>query len=149
MEVLIMLATVEIIELLDLTDELSDMINQSEQMINYIEKKKQLKEDEAAQKLIKAFEEKKQQYEEVQRFGRYHPDYRKVTKETRLLKRDVDMLDAVAKFKIAEREIQMLLDDISEKIAHSVSKQIMVPRDGALFTDVGCGHGGSCGCNAS
>ena len=143
-----MLATVETIDLLDLTDELSEMINQSEQMLNYIEKKQQLKKDQQSQTLLKAFEDKKEQYEDVQRFGRYHPDYRVITKETRLLKREVDMLDSVAQFKVAERELQMLLDDISEKIAHSVSKQIMVPRDGALFTDVGCGHGGSCGCSA-
>lgn len=143
-----MLATVETIDLLDLTDELTEMINQSEQMLNYIEKKQQLKKDQQSQTLLKAFEDKKEQYEDVQRFGRYHPDYRVITKETRLLKREVDMLDSVAQFKVAERELQMLLDDISEKIAHSVSKQIMVPRDGALFTDVGCGHGGSCGCSA-
>lgn len=143
-----MLATVETIDLLDLTDELSEMVNQSEQMLNYIEKKQQLKKDQQSQALLKAFEYKKEQYEDVQRFGRYHPDYRVITKETRLMKREVDMLDSVAQFKVAERELQMLLDDISERIAHSVSKQIMVPRDGALFTDVGCGHGGSCGCGA-
>ncbi len=141
-----MLATVETINLLDLTDELSEMVNQSEQMLNYIEKKLQLKKDQQSQALLKAFEHKKEQYEDVQRFGRYHPDYRVITKEIRLLKREVDMLDSVAQFKVAERELQMLLDDISERIAHSVSKQIMVPREGALFTDVGCGHGGSCGC---
>ena len=141
-----MLATVETVDLLDLTDELSEMVNQSEQMLNYIEKKIQLKKDQQSQALLKAFEHKKEQYEDVQRFGRYHPDYRVITKETRLLKREIDMLDSVAQFKVAERELQMLLDDISERIAHSVSKQIMVPRDGALFTDVGCGHGGSCGC---
>ena len=143
-----MLATVETVDLLDLTDELSEMVNQSEQMLNYIEKKLQLKKDQQSQALLKAFEHKKEQYEDVQRFGRYHPDYRVITKETRLLKREIDMLDSVAQFKVAERELQMLLDDISERIAHSVSKQIMVPRDGALFTDVGCGHGGSCGCSA-
>lgn len=141
-----MLATVETVDLLDLTDELSEMVNQSEQMLNYIEKKIQLKKDQQSQALLKAFERKKEQYEDVQRFGRYHPDYRVITKEIRLLKREVDMLDSVAQFKVAERELQMLLDDISERIAHSVSKQIMVPREGALFTDVGCGHGGSCGC---
>lgn len=146
MEVFIMLATVETVDLLDLTDELSEMVNQSEQMLNYIEKKIQLKKDQQSQALLKAFERKKEQYEDVQRFGRYHPDYRVITKEIRLLKREVDMLDSVAQFKVAERELQMLLDDISERIAHSVSKQIMVPREGALFTDVGCGHGGSCGC---
>lgn len=148
MEVIVILATVEIIDILDLSDELSEMIINSKQMANYIEKKTQLKEDGEAQALLKAFEQKKEAYDEVQRFGRYHPDYRVVTKETRLMKREVDMLGSVAEFKIAERELQMLLDEISERIAFSISNQIMVPKDGALFTDAGCSHGGGCGCSA-
>lgn len=143
-----MLATVEIIDLLDLTDELSEMIINSEQMIHYIEKKRALKQDKEAQLLLADFDKKKQAYEEVQRFGRYHPDYRQTTKETRLMKREVDMLGPVAQFKVAERELQNLLDEISQKIAYSVSKEIMVPREGALFTGSGCGHGGGCGCSA-
>lgn len=143
-----MLATLEIIDILDLTDELSEMIVHSEQMNNYIEKKVQLKQDEQAQYLLKTFEQKKERYEEVQRFGRYHPDYSKMTKEIRLFKREVDVNKSVAAFKIEERKLQTFLDDISEKIAFSVSRNIMVPRDGALFTEAGCGHGGSCGCGA-
>src|SRR5699024_1154256 len=110
--------------------------------------KVQLKQDQEAQSLLKDFERKKEIYADVQRFGRYHPDYSQMTKEVRLMKREVDMLNSVAEFKIVERKLQALLDDISEKIAFSVSKKIMVPKDNALFKDVGCGHGGSCGCSA-
>lgn len=148
MEEIIMLATLEIIDILDLTDELSEMIIDSEQMHDYIEKKVQLKHDREAQSLLNEFQRKKEVYEDVQRFGRYHPDYSRMTKEIRLMKREVDMLDPVAEFKIVERKLQALLDDISEKIAFSVSEKIMVPKDNALFKDVGCGHGGSCGCSA-
>ncbi|SEN64242.1 Cell fate regulator YlbF, YheA/YmcA/DUF963 family (controls sporulation, competence, biofilm development) [Amphibacillus marinus] len=146
-----MLATSEILEILDLTDDLGQMIIQSEAMLNYLSRKKQLKDDIEAQSLIKQFERKKVEYEEVQRFGRYHPDFSQTTKETRLLKREIDMLEAVAQFKIAERELQMLLDDISQTLASSISKQIIVPRDGALFqgSGCGCGSGGGCGCKAS
>ncbi|MBU5595560.1 YlbF family regulator [Amphibacillus sp. MSJ-3] len=143
-----MIATIELMDILDLTDELSEMIIASEQMLHYIEKKQELKQNQEVQTLLKAFERKKEEYAEVQRFGRYHPDYSKITKETRLMKREIDMLEPVALFKVAERELQTLLEDISEKIAFSISKQIMVPREGALFTDSGCGHGGSCGCSA-
>ncbi|WP_017471779.1 YlbF family regulator [Amphibacillus jilinensis] len=146
-----MLATTECIHLLDHTDELAKMIIDSEQMVNYIENKRKLKQNKEAQALIKQFEIKKEQYEDVQRFGRYHPDFSQITKEMRMVKREVDMHEAVAQFKVAERDLQALLDDISEKIAHSISKQIIVPRDGALFTDsgCGCGSGGGCGCKAS
>lgn len=146
-----MLATTEIIELLEQTDQISAMINQSEQMFHYIVKKRELAEDQVAQNLIRTFTKMKEQYEDVQRFGRYHPDFSKVTKEIRLMKREIDMLDSVAQFKLAERELQILLDDISERLAFSVSQQIIVPRDGALFSEggCGCGSGGSCGCKVS
>ncbi|MCZ0703989.1 cell fate (sporulation/competence/biofilm development) regulator YlbF (YheA/YmcA/DUF963 family) [Natronobacillus azotifigens] len=146
-----MLATTEIVALLDQTDRIGNLINQSEQMDRYIQAKKRLENDKEAQALITAFYNMKEQYEEVQRFGRYHPDFSKVTKEIRVLKREVDMHEVVAAFKVAERDIQILLDDISERIAFSVSKQIKVPRDGALFTEggCGCGSGGGCGCKAS
>lgn len=146
-----MLVNADIVALLDQAEHIGQLINLSEQMENYNQAKKQLAEDKEAQALIATFEKKKDQYEEVKRFGRYHPDYSKITKEIRVIKREVDMHDTVAAFKIAERDIQMLLDDVSERIAFSVSKQIKVPRDGALFTDsgCGCGSGGGCGCKAS
>ncbi|WP_090792721.1 YlbF family regulator [Pelagirhabdus alkalitolerans] len=143
-----MLATTEIVDVLDLTEELAEMIVNSEEMINYIEKKNHLKQDTHAQTVIKQFESLKEKYEDVQRFGRYHPDYNKIMKETRLKKREVDMLESVAQFKIAERSLQTLLEQVTESIAHSISPQIMVPKDGAIMTDssCGCGSGGSCGC---
>lgn len=59
----------------------------------------------------------------------------------------MDMNDKVAKFKIAERNLQKLLDEISQFVAQSVSAQIKAPQDGAALTDSGCGHGGACGCS--
>lgn len=146
-----LLATTEIVTLLDQSDQIGQLINQSEAMDRYLHAKKQLADDAEAQALISAFYHMKDQYEEVERFGRYHPDYGKVTKEIRVLKREVDMHASVAAFKVTEREIQMLLDDVSERIAFSISTQIKVPRDGALLTDssCGCGSGGGCGCKAS
>ncbi|CQR47812.1 hypothetical protein BN1058_02143 [Paraliobacillus sp. PM-2] len=146
-----MLATTEIVEILDGSEEIGQMIIASDVMYEYMEAKKRLANNAEAQALITRFNNKKEQYEEVQRFGRYHPDYSKIMKEIRQTKRDMDMNDLVASFKIAERNIQTLLDDVSSCIAHSVSEQVKVPKDGALLTDssCGCGSGGSCGCQAS
>ncbi|MFB1051910.1 YlbF family regulator [Paraliobacillus sp. JSM ZJ581] len=146
-----MLATTEIVELLDRSEQIGQMILSSDVMDEYIEAKKRLVNDAEAQILIKRFNDKKEQYEEVQRFGRYHPDYSNIMKEIRQTKRDMDMNDCVAAFKVAERNIQTLLDEISHCIAHSVSDQVKVPKAGALLTDssCGCGSGGGCGCQAS
>lgn len=146
-----MLATTEIVDILDRSEQIGQMILSSDVMNEYIEAKKILANDVEAQTLIKRFNDKKEQYEEVQRFGRYHPDYSKIMKEIRQTKREMDMNDCVASFKVAERNIQTLLDEVSGCIAHSISDQVKVPKDGALLTDssCGCGSGGSCGCQAS
>ncbi|PXW92626.1 cell fate (sporulation/competence/biofilm development) regulator YlbF (YheA/YmcA/DUF963 family) [Streptohalobacillus salinus] len=145
-----MLATIEIIDLLDETDELISMINHSEAMVNYLNKKEQLKKDSEAQALIRTFEQKKIDYEDIERFGRYHPDYSKILKETRLLKREIDMHDTVAAFTQAERQLQTLLEDVTEQLAHTISEDIIVEREHALFTEhkKGCSTGGGCGCSA-
>src|SRR5699024_11555578 len=92
--------------------------------------KKELLMNEQAQSIIKNFSNIKEQYEDVQRFGHYHPDYHEIMKNVRSTKRKMDMDPYVAAFKLAERNLQRFLDDVSEYIAESVSEQVMVPRDG-------------------
>ncbi|QHT46538.1 YlbF family regulator [Bacillus sp. SB49] len=145
-----MLATMEIVDILDRSESIGRMVMNSDTMQHYQEAKSALANDKEAQKLIKRFADMKEHYEDVQRFGRYHPDYNSIMKEVRLVKREMDMHESVAQFKKAEREIQKLLDEISESVAFSVSEQIKVPKNGAALTDSGCsggcGSGGSCGC---
>ncbi|MDL4841286.1 YlbF family regulator [Aquibacillus rhizosphaerae] len=147
-----MLATIEIVDLLDKSEQIGQMILESDVMFEYHIAKKTLADDQEAQQLISDFRNIKDQYDEVQRFGRYHPDYNKIMKDIRSTKREMDMNEKVASFKIAERNLQDLLDDVTELFAHSVSHQVKVPRDGALLKEGGCGCGsgsGGCGCQAS
>ena len=51
------------------------------------------------QTLIQQFTAMKERYEEVQRFGKYHPDYTTVSMKMRELKRSVDLHDKVALLK--------------------------------------------------
>ncbi len=149
-----MIATLEYVNILDHTDRITKMILQSDVMSQYEYAYRTLQEDEEAQRLISAFNNIKEHYEDVQRFGRYHPDFNEIMKNVRSTKRKMDMNSSVAAFKIAERELQRFLDEISDYIAKSVSEHIMVPKDGLALTDGGCatggcGSGGSCGCQAS
>ncbi|MCA0983598.1 YlbF family regulator [Halobacillus yeomjeoni] len=145
-----MLATMEIVDLLDRSEEIGQMVMNSDTMHNYQQAKRELEQDKEAQRLIKQFADMKEHYEDVQRFGRYHPDYNSIMKKVRTVKREMDMHEKVALFKKAERELQKLLDEISEMVAFSVSEQIKVPKNGMALTDTGCsggcGSGGSCGC---
>ncbi|SET29913.1 Cell fate regulator YlbF, YheA/YmcA/DUF963 family (controls sporulation, competence, biofilm development) [Oceanobacillus limi] len=146
-----MIATLEYVDILDRAELLGNMIIQSEVVVAFQKARNELNTDPEAQKLIRAFNDIKEQYEDVQRFGRYHPDYNEIMKKVRTTKREMDMHEKVATYKIAERNLQRLLDEISEHIAHSVSKDIKVPKDGAALSDsgCGCGSGGSCGCGGS
>lgn len=149
-----MIITESYIDIMNETDQLITYILQSDVMQTYEEAKLALDTDLEAQTLIKAFEAMKDDYEDVQRFGMYHPDYYDIMKNVRSVKRKMDMDDKVAAFKIAERQMEQFLYDISKLLAESVSENIMVPLDGAALTDSGCssggcGTGGSCGCQAS
>ncbi|WP_096199234.1 YlbF family regulator [Bacillus sp. FJAT-45350] len=137
-------------DVLSETDMLSQMVIQSELFYNYQAKKRELQQDEEAQSLIRQFQYIKDQYEDAQRFGKYHPDYLKIVTETRELKREVDLQPSVAAFKKAEKELEDILIEISTLIAHSVSKTIKVPTGNPYFDSMscsgGCSTGGSCGC---
>lgn|SRR5690625_3032704 len=150
-----MIVTLEHVDILDKSESLAKMILQSEVIKQYEEAYIALKQNETAQRLIRSFTMMKERYEEVERFGRYHPDYVEIMKEIRSVKREMDMHPLVANFKRKERESQRFLDDISETIAYSVSEQIIVPRDdrfadssGSGCGTGGCGSGGSCNCSA-
>lgn len=147
-----MLATIERIELLDKAEELVQMVLNSDIAENYRQCLYRVKSSKETQAKISSFVKMKERYEEVQRFGRYHPDYKEVMGQIRILKREVDLDDFVAEFKRAENDLQALLDEISVLIGRSVSDNVKVPTGNPFFDTGsscggGCGSGGSCGCS--
>lgn len=148
-----LLATLEGVQILDLADEVADMIIESEAAENYRQCLYTLQHDQKTQRRIRAFTEMKDLYEEVQRFGKYHPDYKRVMTSIREVKREMDMDEHVATFRRAENELQSLLDEISLLIGKSVSESVKVPVGNPFFSNMsscgsGCGTGGGCGCSA-
>src|SRR5690625_2887686 len=163
----LMITTLEHIDILDQSDIVSNLIKNSNELNIYKEREHILQINQEAQNLIKDFNKIKKRYDEAQRFGTYHPDYNKIIiwmictksyhpdynkimKQVRSTKRKMDMNEHVAAFKIAERNLQNLLDEVSKIIATSVSSSIMVPEDGMLAASGcasgSCGTGGSCAC---
>ncbi|MCA1029947.1 YlbF family regulator [Bacillus timonensis] len=147
-----MIATMERIELQIQSEELANMILQSDIVEEYHSSLYRLRRSKEAQQLIHHFVKMKDNYEEVQRFGKYHPDYKKVTKEIREIKRELDLNEYIAAFKLAEKNVQALLDEISVLVGRAVSENIKVPTGNPFFDSMsscggGCGSGGSCGCS--
>ncbi|WP_010176079.1 YlbF family regulator [Bacillus coahuilensis] len=147
-----MLATLERIEILEFSEQLSQMILESEEAENYRRCYYKLRNSSVSQKKIREFTELKEHYEEVQRFGRYHPDYKRVMTSIREVKRAMDMDDRVAEFRRAENDLQSLLDEVSLIVGRSVSEHIKVPTGNPFFQGSscsgGCGSGGGCSCSA-
>ncbi|MER2076934.1 YlbF family regulator [Psychrobacillus psychrotolerans] len=149
-----MIMTNEWVEIMDQSDILCTMILSSEQFYQYLDAHRAVYTDTSLVGEVNSFARLKEQYEEVQRFGKYHPDYSKVMKDIRVTKRKLDMVDAVANLKVAENELQDLLDEVSLLIGKSVSEGVKVPVSNPFFAssgsscESGCGTGGSCSCSA-
>ncbi|SUK15835.1 ComK regulator [Staphylococcus agnetis] len=136
--------------ILDRTDELGDMIRDSELAHQYQLAHQRLKDDEAAQRLYQSFLVERQRYNEVQRFGRYHPDYQSVMVSTRQAKRAYEMHPTVIAFKKAETALQQLIDEVITILATSISEHVKVDAGTPLFDKLahGCATGDACRCQS-
>ncbi|WP_040929254.1 YlbF family regulator [Nosocomiicoccus massiliensis] len=143
-----MFSTNRTIEILDHLDHINDMVKSSEEFKTYIYYKHKLEQDNDTQMLIKQFNRLKEDFEEVERFGRYHPDYKEKRKEIRLFKKKVDMDENVIEFRRAEYVLQSLLDEILYIIGKSVSDHANVVSTNPFFAsgESNCMTGGGCSC---
>jgi len=146
-----MMMTSEWAFILDEADALSSMILNSELVHNYRKAHHAVYSDQVLVEKIAAFNRMKEQYEDVQRFGKYHPDYHKITKEIRKQKRELDLNEKVANLRLVENQLQDMLDEISLIIGKSVSEAVKVPVSNPFFETAchsgGCGSGGKCSCS--
>jgi Protein of unknown function (DUF964). len=141
--------TMEQIEIIDQAELLGKMIVESELAEEYRRCLIKMKSDPSSRRKIDRFRQWKDRYAEVQRFGRYHPDYQKVMTEVRAAKREMDLDENVANFKRAENQLQMLLDEISVMIGKAVSDSVKISTGSPFFETAakkGCSTGGACGC---
>lgn len=145
-----MYATIEHLTLYDYADDLIGMLSESDVVARYRVNKDKLARDPEANALIKQFVELREKYNEVQRFGRYHPEFDTVIRQMMDVKRDLDLNDTIASYKKAEEDVEALLNEISRSIAMAVSPSIKVPTGDPFFDKGcggGCGTGGACGCH--
>ncbi len=146
-----MTTAIDTVTLFDQADEIVHMLMVSEPFETYKASKERLAQDKEALGLIKKFVNLRERYDEVQRFGKYHPDYHDVIREMMDVKRAVDLHETIADYKKAEAELESLLNDISLSLAGAVSPSIKVPTGDPFFDrggcSGGCATGGACGCH--
>src|SRR5690606_11130116 len=87
LEELLMIMTSDWVLILDEADSLSSMILSSTLAETYRQAYQAVYTDKKLVEQINRFNKMKEQYEDVQRFGKYHPDYHTIMKEIRQQKR--------------------------------------------------------------
>lgn len=128
--------TEETLTLLDDIEALSDKIVDSHIYKAYEAAQQALSDNDEAHLLYQAFLKSKQNYDEIMRFGKYHPDYQKVMLETRKRKRAYEMLPVVMDYKQKEVALQDLIDEVIVKIAYSFSENVKLKQEILSFKKI-------------
>ena len=112
---------------------LANAICASKVMQTYLDAKKNLNEDATAQDKIREFKEAKAAYAGVEAYEAYAPDFQELKQAAYRAKRAMDLDETVYQFRKAERDLQLLLDSVSDKIAHAISPNILVSAGDPFF----------------
>lgn len=120
-------------EIIDKTYDLIDEIKSEVTYKRLLELKKFIDTDEFLNELIKAFNKVKLTYEEVAKYGKYHPDLKKVQLELSSIKEELYSNVVIKEYKMLEKKLQSKLDEISSEIATSVSSKIKHPNEIGLI----------------
>jgi len=152
MEVCIIFFTSEHLAVFEKAELISNMVLRSDVYYNYEKSLNALQTNQLMQDKINNFLKTKELYEQVEKYGKYHPDYKELSLKVRQDKREMEKDPLFLSFKDAENELQFLLNDISVKIGQAVSSFVKVPVGDLYFSSDSscggsCGTGGSCSCS--
>ncbi|MDY4307011.1 YlbF family regulator [Enterococcus mundtii] len=68
----------------------------------------------------------RQAFEEISPYGKYIQEFREKQRTVRQAKRQLDLNEEVAAFRICETELQKILDSIGKQLAHTISTEIKI-----------------------
>ncbi|WP_271749915.1 YlbF family regulator [Cohnella sp. JJ-181] len=128
--------------------ELGDLIKHSALTEDYVYWKRSVASSGEAQLRIREFLKAKDKFVECERFGRFHPDYNEALDQVYEAEAKLEEVEEVRRFKAAEHAVDLLLREVSQLIAHSVSESIKVPDNDPNPKGSSCGSGGSCSCGS-
>ncbi len=124
---------------------LAERIIESQTMREYMSAKQQMDASSEVGKLRAEFLLKKENYEKLAPYKTYAPGFKEAYLSARRAKRQLDLNDAVAAFRIQETQLQKILDEISQKLAQTVSLEIKIDAGNPFFeTGKHAGCGGNC-----
>lgn len=130
----------------DQTQRVIDQIFKSHSFKEYIAKKKEMYVDSEVSAIRQEFLDKKEAFDRIAQYGKHAPDYRDRQRALRKAKRALDLHPKVAEFRLAETQLQGILDEIIIKIAATFSEDVIVETGNPFFEKGssckgGCSHG--------
>ncbi len=108
---------------------LVDEIKDKKEYKRLLELKKIINTDPLIINLVKEFNNAKKTYNEVSKYGKYHPDLKDAKNTLAKTKEALLSNVVVIEYKQFEKEIQKTLDIISKKIAQSISYKVKYPNE--------------------
>lgn len=125
------------------TEQLIDSIKCSKVMQTFQAARKELAASAEAQEKMARFNQVKANFEKIEKYGSYAPDFQKLKTELYRSKREMDLDETIYRYRIAERDLQVQLDLIAKKIATAVSENLLVSA-GDPFSNTSMGLPAAC-----
>jgi len=120
-------------EIIESVYELVDEIKSKEAYKRLLELRKVVDNDSEISVLIEQFQHWNTTYDELKKYGKYHPDLKRVQQSFTTAKIALYEHPIVAEYKRLENELQQELNRISASIASSVTTKIKHPNEIGLM----------------
>jgi len=133
----------EFFEIVDQIERVTQTIKSSETFKAYATNRQNMYQDETVQALIDSFATEKRAFEHIEAYGEFAPGFKECRRSMRQAKRRLDMNDCVSDYRLAETNLQRLLDEITVSITTSISPSIKVDA-GSPFFHSKSSCGGNC-----
>lgn len=128
-----MIINEELIMLDDKVDQLITDIVHSDTYHSYIKAQKAVNQDEVLRQCILDFQNKKQHFEDIERFGSFLPEFKESRRELQRSKRKMDMQPNMIDFRQSETALQGVLDEVCLSLTSVISENIKVDAGNPFF----------------
>ncbi len=116
-------------DLINKTYDLVDEIKDTKTYKRLLELSGIIKKSDAISELIYEFNKDKTKLQEAQKYGKYHPDLKKIQLNLKDSKEKLYNNDIIKEYKSCEKEIQKILNGISKELANTISSKIKYPNE--------------------
>ena len=92
-----------------------------------------MNQDEVLRQCILDFQNKKQHFEDIERFGSFLPEFKESRRELQRSKRKMDMQSNMIDFRQSETALQGVLDEVCLSLTSVISENIKVDAGNPFF----------------